>query len=105
VLLQPLTLCPGATYRLSAAARAPDGGRAGEFRCRARFKIGGRTVGALVPGQRWDETLAGAADYMVGPDVADAAVDLRVEMACPGAPGVDGARILDLDNVDVGMVS
>jgi hypothetical protein len=104
-LLQPLTLCPGATYRLSAAARAPDGGRTGAIRCRARFEMGGRAVGTLVPGQRWEEALVGAADYTVGPDDADAAVDLRVEMACPGAPSVGGERILELDDIDIGMVS
>ena len=104
-LLQPLTLCPGATYRLSAAARAPDGGRTAAIRCRARFEIGGRAVGTLVPGPRWEEALVDAADYTVGPDDADAAVDLRVEMACPGAPSVGGERILELDDIDIGMVS
>jgi hypothetical protein len=102
-LEQPLTLCPGATYRLSAAARAPGSG-ASAFRCRARFEIGGRVVGALAPGRRWEETLLGAADYVVGPDDADAAVDLTVDMACPGAPGVPGTRVLELDDIDVGLV-
>jgi hypothetical protein len=105
VLLQPLTLCPGATYRLSAAARAPDGGKTGAFRCRARFEIGGRAAGTLEPGRRWEEALAGAADYTVGPDDADAGVELRVEMACPGAPGLGGERVLEIADLDIGMVS
>jgi hypothetical protein len=103
-LSQALTLCPGATYRTSALARAP--GRAA-FRCRAVFSIGGQQVGVLAPpggDDEWDGELLGAADYTVGPDDADASVELKVDLACPGAPDMRGDRILEIDDISVEMV-
>jgi hypothetical protein len=94
ILWQPLTLCPNKSYEFSANARQ-------NFTlddCTASFTIGDFSLGSLDPGEQWTNTLTNPAIYAVGPDAANASVNLEITMQCSGI-SYGNYGVLELDQL------
>ncbi|KAJ9640394.1 hypothetical protein H2199_005933 [Coniosporium tulheliwenetii] len=89
---QPLTLCPGTMYALSAYHRQTSD----LMQCEVWYKLGGEEVFSDQPGTVYE----GQSNfYTAGDSAADVSVDFDITVRCSGQTDVDGQMVLDVDDV------
>ena len=97
-IYQPITLCPNATYALSSWIRQARS----LAECTATFSIGSAVLGTIMPAAIvWQDTLFNAANYTVGPAVADASQDFVVSVQCAGSGDANDERTIDIDDLSL----
>jgi hypothetical protein len=99
-IYQPLTLCPNATYALTAWTRQPRV----LAECTAIFNVGDVEIGRVSPGQVWGKSIFNARTYTVGPTAADANVDIEIGVACRGSADSGGKRVIEFDDLELSVV-
>ncbi|KAJ4336827.1 hypothetical protein N0V95_008493 [Ascochyta clinopodiicola] len=99
-LIQPLTLCPGTQYELSALTRQASR----SSRCTAQFKVGNDAVFTATPQTSW---ISETQRFTAGAGPEGASVDLQVVGSCEGFFGApvgadaDGYMVLEVGSVSV----
>lgn len=89
---QPLTLCPGRTYALSAYHRQTSD----LMQCEVWYSLGSEEVFSDQPGTVYE----GQSNfYTAGSSAADVSLDLDITVRCSGQKDVDGQMVLDVDDV------
>lgn len=98
-LIQPVTLCPGTQYELSALTRQANT----SSRCTVQLRIGNDSVFTATPQTSWVSTTE---RFTAGPGPEGASVDLQVVGSCAGFFGAPvGADADGYMVVEVGAVS
>lgn len=98
-LIQPLTLCPGTQYELSALTRTANRSSG----CTVQFKVGNDSVFTATPQTDW---VSRTERFTAGAGAEGASVDLQVIGSCAGFFGAPvGANADGFMVVDVGAVS
>jgi hypothetical protein len=80
-ITQPLTLCPGKQYELSALNRQANA----LAKCTAEYRIGENLVFSVTPQTNW---LRHSEFFTAGEGVDGASVDVRVTASCAGYEGM-----------------
>ncbi|KAF9697700.1 hypothetical protein EKO04_004461 [Ascochyta lentis] len=99
-LIQPLTLCPGTQYELSALTRQANR----DSRCTVQFRVGSDSVFTATPQTSW---LSETERFTAGAGPEGASVDLQVVGNCAGFFGApvgadaDGYMVLEVGSVSV----
>ncbi|UPX20391.1 uncharacterized protein EKO05_0010623 [Ascochyta rabiei] len=99
-LIQPLTLCPGTQYELSALTRQASS----SSRCTAQFRVGNDVVFTATPQTSW---ISETERFTAGAGPEGASVDLQIVGSCAGFFGApvgadaDGYMVLEVGPVSV----
>jgi hypothetical protein len=95
-LVQPLTLCPGETYKFGAWTRAERI----TAQCEIIFYLGDAPVGLVAPIYEWSSGIARAKTFTASaPEV-----ELSIDIKCGGATNASAVGTVELDDLSLDRV-